>query len=659
LRSVEKKTAMTSPANERRVVPWIVWAAAVFVLVFCAVYARFVLAGIPHVHDEIVYVFQAKIFNLGRLTVESPCAPEAFVFPHVISNGRWYGQYPPGYPLLLMPWVALGIPWLLNPLLASLSIVLFFFLGKELYGRRVGILAAILGAASIWLLVMSSTLMAHTSGMFFMTVFMFGFARWMKSASITDALLLVFGMGMTLLIHPLTAALIATPFLAVVLSKTLSEPRRRWPSIAAMILVGFAFVSILGLYNLATNGNVFTTGYIVRYGPEHGYGLGRSGYTDMPLSAFLARMNLSINLRALNLWLFGWPLTSGWLLLPLVIRWARTRQTLGMDLLLLSSFGLLLLGYCGYWAFYPFIGPRFLFEGIQIPILLSALGLSLLLGNRRHFFSRTRSRKLISIAVAVSFAAHAAWIAFPRVTDPPKYDRLRTFDSSFSGVTGNLQRAIRNVGIHKAMILVKMVYSPHRNHDGGWWGSGFIHNDPLLRNDIIYVDGKPDALQKLHQCYPERSLYAFVGTLEQGLLLPLSLDGGRIKAGPPMSDRSGSRSHLRLLSDPTGLFTPYSEEFRRFIAGWASQHSPFEIEVPALLETGLKLKQSGRLEEAAFHLEAALQLEVLKQAKAVILDELAGCYMAMGNSQDAKRISDRVIDADRMSLDDIMPEKGF
>jgi len=55
----------------------------------------------PHVHDEAAYNFQAKIFLKGRLYVPSPCAKEIFDFPHVVNNGRWYSQYPPGFPALL------------------------------------------------------------------------------------------------------------------------------------------------------------------------------------------------------------------------------------------------------------------------------------------------------------------------------------------------------------------------------------------------------------------------------------------------------------------------------------------------------------------------------------------------------------------------------
>ncbi len=82
-------------------VPLPVILASVFVFVFCNLFSYFVFNHIPHVHDEIDYLFQAKLFRSGRLFAPSPCAKEAFDFPHMINNGRWYSQYTPGYPFLL------------------------------------------------------------------------------------------------------------------------------------------------------------------------------------------------------------------------------------------------------------------------------------------------------------------------------------------------------------------------------------------------------------------------------------------------------------------------------------------------------------------------------------------------------------------------------
>jgi len=88
-----------------------------------------------------------------HFTAPSPPARESFDFPHTINNGRWYSMYPPGWPLLLALGVLVQAPWLINPILGGLTILLLFSWAR-IHGRRTGILAAILGSVSIWLLLM-------------------------------------------------------------------------------------------------------------------------------------------------------------------------------------------------------------------------------------------------------------------------------------------------------------------------------------------------------------------------------------------------------------------------------------------------------------------------------------------------------------------------
>ncbi|MFB0564999.1 MAG: hypothetical protein ACETWK_04905, partial [Candidatus Aminicenantaceae bacterium] len=112
-------------------VPWLVIGCSLFVFIFTNLFSFFVFHHIPHINDEISYLFQANIFKSGKLYAPSSCEKEFFNFTHIINNGKWYSQYTPGYPFLLMLALFINAPWLLNPLLAALSIILFYFLGKE------------------------------------------------------------------------------------------------------------------------------------------------------------------------------------------------------------------------------------------------------------------------------------------------------------------------------------------------------------------------------------------------------------------------------------------------------------------------------------------------------------------------------------------------
>ena len=51
--------------------------------------------GIPHLEDEIAYVWQARAIADGYLTVASPPQAESFLVPFVVDhNGRRFGKYP-------------------------------------------------------------------------------------------------------------------------------------------------------------------------------------------------------------------------------------------------------------------------------------------------------------------------------------------------------------------------------------------------------------------------------------------------------------------------------------------------------------------------------------------------------------------------------------
>src|SRR3990172_12187807 len=93
-------------------------------LVLTAATALVVLGGMPHISDEVIYQFQAKALANGRLFLEPPALSDFFTFVHtIIDGGKWYGILNPGWPLILGAGYLAGVPWLLNPLLGALTLV--------------------------------------------------------------------------------------------------------------------------------------------------------------------------------------------------------------------------------------------------------------------------------------------------------------------------------------------------------------------------------------------------------------------------------------------------------------------------------------------------------------------------------------------------------
>lgn len=99
----------------------------------------------PLAMDEYSPSFQARLFAAGRLWAEIDPAMLDWVIPkqfqkHFFTSsavsGHVISTYWPGFALLLTPFVALGMPWLLNPLLAAGSLVLIALCARELFEDR-------------------------------------------------------------------------------------------------------------------------------------------------------------------------------------------------------------------------------------------------------------------------------------------------------------------------------------------------------------------------------------------------------------------------------------------------------------------------------------------------------------------------------------------
>jgi hypothetical protein len=75
----------------------------------------------PNSGDEYGYTYLADTLLHGRLTNPPPPLPRIFEFNWIFTrDGKNFSQYAPGFSALLAPFLAAGVPFLLNPLLAAL-----------------------------------------------------------------------------------------------------------------------------------------------------------------------------------------------------------------------------------------------------------------------------------------------------------------------------------------------------------------------------------------------------------------------------------------------------------------------------------------------------------------------------------------------------------
>ena len=164
------------------------WPPAVFVSLCCLVFlvlagtlSQLIFGGLPHITDTQTQYMQAKLFAQGKLYEESHPLSKFFDFPFAVNNGKFYSQYFPGHPLLLALGMLAGAPWLVNPILGALTVAATYLLANEIAGRRAGYIAAILVMISPFIVFMSSEYMNHATTLLFLTLFLFGYIRLLKT----------------------------------------------------------------------------------------------------------------------------------------------------------------------------------------------------------------------------------------------------------------------------------------------------------------------------------------------------------------------------------------------------------------------------------------------------------------------------------------------
>jgi hypothetical protein len=138
------------------------WGAALWVIAVSATFSWVIFEGIPHIPDGVSHLFQAKYLSTGRLYLPSLPDAATFEFEKLHNDGiRWFAYSFPGWPGVLSLGVLAGAPWLVNPLLAGVTVLLTHSLVAKLYNRPLAHIVILLLAVSPWFLFMSASFMSH------------------------------------------------------------------------------------------------------------------------------------------------------------------------------------------------------------------------------------------------------------------------------------------------------------------------------------------------------------------------------------------------------------------------------------------------------------------------------------------------------------------
>lgn len=469
---------------------------AIFALAAAGMSSFFIYDFVPRVSDEIAQLFQAKIFLSGHLYAASPPLPEFFTYAedNMIVVPKWYCQYPPGFPFLLMIGQVMGSPWIINPLLAAFSVILVFLLCQELFGRDTAMLAAFLFTLSPKMLFTSGSLMNHTAAMFFLLLAITTMIFAVKKQHMLLALCSGLSLGACLTIRTADAVLLFLP--AGMYSLIQCQKNRTLIRISAAWLCGFCIMAgVLLYYNYQTNGDPLTLGYTARWaGQSHRFGFHevRGGHIHTPLKGLL---NSVMQIRLTDKSLLEWPLPASFFMLLLLLSGSMALW----DWLLISII-LLNIAVYFFWGWVdPLFMGRYYFSSMPYLIMLIARGVICLLsivfrvaGNRRADDVPAGALLMVVLLFLMAIPARLGDIY-------PQYARKDL------QVDRRLQKNVAQQKIHDALVFIE----PQDRHEL-IVGKGFFMNTPSLASqDIIFAKDLGMQNTKLLQVFKNRKAFLY------------------------------------------------------------------------------------------------------------------------------------------------------
>lgn len=488
---------------------WFGWGAGAFATLVAVLLVVVSYERHPHVPDEVVYLYHARYFAEGLLTMPLPPVPAAFdVDLMSYEPTRWFSPVPPGWPAVLALGAFVGLPWLVNPLLAGIAVGLAYSLLCELYARRVARWATLLLACSPWFLFLGMSYMTHTMTLTCALVAAVGVARARRTGSIGWSVTAGVAVGATSWIRPLDGLLVG--MVIALWAIGLGGRRLRLPALAALLVGTLASGAAVFPYNKALTGsgttfpiNVYTDRL---YGPNsNAYGFGRDrglGWAFDPNpghSPIDGVINANLNIFGINTDLFGWSTGSLILVALFLTLGTRTRS----DWLLMAAGGLVFTGYFFYYfSGGPDFGARYWFPVIIPLVALSARGLQVLEG-----LMGPRAPLAVAMLMVMGVTVFIPWRAID------KYH-------GFRGMRADVRRLAAQRGFGADLVLVAGKRFPD-------YASAAIENPIDLRGPAaIYAwDRDPAVRADVLRAYPDRRVWLVQGPSLTG-------NGYRVLQGP-------------------------------------------------------------------------------------------------------------------------------
>ena len=227
----------------------------------------FVLGRGIYQGDESAYLFEARCLNAGRLYMAQPLLlPVATISyaHHLVWQGKWFGKYPGGWPLVLSLGALTRLEWLINPLLGGLLLWVVFHIGKQLLDTEAARAAVVILALSGFFVLNCLGFMSHVLCGLLLALATLCYSRYARS-------------GKAMWIGGVLACLVASsfvrPFTAICAGTTLIGVwtlRWNWRAVLRFALWTGLFVLVVigfsALQNFPLTGSYFISPYALYNG---------------------------------------------------------------------------------------------------------------------------------------------------------------------------------------------------------------------------------------------------------------------------------------------------------------------------------------------------------------------------------------------------------
>jgi hypothetical protein len=333
------------------------WLGAGTALVAYLLVSGLVFDGRPLLIDEVVQLFQARTYAAGRLWL--PVDPDpAFrsALNLVEHQGRWFGHFPAGWPLVLALGELIRTPWVVGPIVGALTVAAWGAVLARAEPRpsvRAG--ATLLFAVAPFPLFVAASHMNHGPLLLWVLVGLAGWLRYQEQPNPGLGLAIGAAVGMAGITRPADAAAFLVP--ALVWAGWWARRTGQVGRLGPLVLGAVVPVSFQLLVNWATTGELLRSGYSLMWGSNVGLGFHEAPYGP-PHTPVRGLELLGLNLLRLNRYLFEAPVPG---LVAAGASLLLTRTFAAVDRYLLAAAAGLLAIYFSYWHDGFFLGPRFVY----------------------------------------------------------------------------------------------------------------------------------------------------------------------------------------------------------------------------------------------------------------------------------------------------------